>query len=80
MDVELNSTSNEYPLVLLLADLATPKTRNTWKKNDDDVIITFFQLFLVFGVAAFVKSIPSGYLLDVDFYFASNELSGSKFE
>ena len=29
LDAELNSTSNEYPLDILLTDPATPKTRNT---------------------------------------------------
>ena len=28
----------------------TPKTRNTWKKWNDDIIIPFFHVFLVFGV------------------------------
>ena len=36
------------------------------KKHDDDVIIMFFQVFLVFGVAGFTKSMLSGYSLDVD--------------
>ena len=39
----------------------------------------FFQVFLVFGVAGSVKSMPSGYSLDADFNSASNELSQSKF-
>ena len=30
LDAELNSTSNEYPLSILLMDPYTPKTRNTW--------------------------------------------------
>ena len=42
LDAELNSTSNEYPLGILFIDPTTQKTRNTWKKCDDDVIITFF--------------------------------------
>ena len=29
LDAELNCTSNEYPLGILLTDPATPKTRNT---------------------------------------------------
>ena len=49
LDVELNYASNEYSLGILLMDLATPKTRNTWKKNDDDVIIMLFRYFLVLG-------------------------------
>ena len=44
------------------------------KKHDDDVIVTFFQVFLVFGVAGPVKSMSSGYVLDVKFNYASNEL------
>ena len=31
LDVEFNSTSNEYPDCILLMDPSTPKTRNTWK-------------------------------------------------
>ena len=31
LDVEFNSTSNEYTHCILLIDPATPKTRNTWK-------------------------------------------------
>ena len=42
LDAEFDSASNEYPHCILLTDPATPKTRNTWKKRDDDVIITFF--------------------------------------
>ena len=48
MDVELNSTSNEYPLDILLMDLATQKKEIPEKKLDDGVIITFFQVFLIF--------------------------------
>ena len=32
-----------------------PKNKKYLKKCDDDIIITFFQVFLVFGVAGFVK-------------------------
>ena len=39
-----------------------------------------FQVFLVFGVVGSIKSMLSGYLLDVEFNSASNELSWSKFE
>ena len=49
LDAELNSASNEYPLDILLTDPATPKTRNTWKKRDDDVIITFFSSISYFS-------------------------------
>ena len=31
LDAELNSTSNEYPLWILLMYPSTPKARNTWK-------------------------------------------------
>ena len=31
LDVEFNSASNKYPHYILLMDLSTPKTRNTWK-------------------------------------------------
>ena len=41
LDAELNSASNEYPLGILLMGPATPKTRNTWNKRDDDIIIMF---------------------------------------
>ena len=78
LDAEFDSASNEYPHCILLTDPATPKTRNAWKKCNDDVIITFFQVFLVFWVAGFVKSVSSGYSLDAEFNFASNELSRSK--
>ena len=50
-----------------------PKNKKYLKKRDDDVIITFFQVFLVFGVAGSVKSMSSGYLLDGEFNSASNE-------
>ena len=79
LDVELNYASNEYPLSILLTDLATPKIRNTWKKCDDDVIITFFQVFLVFGLAGSIKSMWCGYLLGVELNSASNKLSWLKF-
>ena len=42
--------------------------------------ITFFQVFLEFGVAGPIKSMPSGYLLDAEFNYASKELSRSKIE
>ena len=50
-----------------------PKNKKYLKKRDDDVIITYFQVFLVLGVAGSVKSMPSGYLLDAEFNSASNE-------
>ena len=64
MYAELNSTSNDYTLGILLTDPSTPKQEIPEKKCDDDVIITFFQVFLVFGVAGFVKSMQCGYSLD----------------
>ena len=33
------------------------------KKHDDDVIITFFEVFLVFGVAGPIKSRQCGYFI-----------------
>ena len=65
LDVELNSASNEYPLGILLTRRTTPKTRNTWKNmmmmsSSHFFVVTFFQVFLVFGVAGLVKSMPSG--------------------
>ena len=62
LDAELNFPSNYYPLDILLTDLATPKTRNTWKTwwwCHHHV----FQVFLVFGVAGSVKSMQCGYSL-----------------
>ena len=41
---------------------------------------SIFQVFLVFGVAGSVKSMPSGYSLDVKFNPTSNDLSRLKFE
>ena len=57
-----------------------PKNKKYLKKCDDDVIITFFQVFLVFGVAGSIKIMQCGYLLDVELNSASNELSHLKFE
>ena len=57
-----------------------PKNKKYLKKCDDDIIIMFFQEFLVFGVAGSIKSIQCGYLLDVELNSASNELSHLKFE
>ena len=37
-----------------------PKNKKYLKKCDDDVIITFFQVFLVFGVMGFIKSMQCG--------------------
>ena len=70
LDAELNSASNEYPLGIILMSPATPK-KEIPKKCDDDIIIMFFQLFLVFGVVGPIKSMLSGYSLDVEFNSAS---------
>ena len=56
------------------------KNKKYLKTWNDDVIIPFFQVFIVFGVVGSVKSMPSGYLLDAEFNSTSNELSRSKFE
>ena len=52
-----------------------PKRNKYLKVCDDDIIITFFQVFLVFGIARSIKSMPSGYSLDAEFNSASNKLS-----
>ena len=57
-----------------------PKNKKYLKKYDDDIIIMFFQVFLVLGVVGSIKSMSSGYWLDVEFISASKELSQSKFE
>ena len=50
LDAELNYASNEYPLGILLIDLATPKTRNARKKNMMMMSSShFFRYFLFFG-------------------------------
>ena len=43
-----------------------PKNKKYLKKCDDDIIVTFFQVFLVFGVEGSTKSMPSGYSLDAE--------------
>ena len=57
-----------------------PKKKKYLKKRDDDVIITFFSSISCFWVVGSIKSILSGYSLDVKFNSASNELSRLKFE
>ena len=52
-----------------------PKNKKYLKKHDDDIIITFFQVFLVFWVAWSIKSMSCGYSLDAELNSASNELS-----
>ena len=37
-----------------------PKNKKYLEKRDDDIIITFFQVFLVFGVAGSIKSMQCG--------------------
>ena len=44
---------------------------NKYPKNVMNIIIMFFHIFLVLRVEESVKSMPSGYLLDAEFYFAS---------
>ena len=56
-----------------------PKNKKYLKKLDDDVIITFFQVFLFWGVAGSIKSMQCGYSLDAESNSASNELSQSNF-
>ena len=60
--------------------MSYPKNKKYLKKCDDDVIMTFFQEFVVFGVAGSIKSMQCGYSLDVELNYASNELSRLKFE
>ena len=43
-----------------------PKNKKYMKKCDDDVIITFFQVFIYFGVAGSIKSMQCGYSLDLE--------------
>ena len=64
--VELNYSSNEYPLGYFW-QAPLPQKQEIPKKCDDDVIITFFQVFLVFWVVGPIKSMLSGYSLDAEF-------------
>ena len=57
-----------------------PRNKRYLKKRDDDIIITFFQVFLVLGVVGSVKSMKTRYSLDAEFNSASREISCSKFE
>ena len=57
-----------------------PQKQEIPKKHNDDIIITFFQVFLGFGVAGSLKSMQCGYLLDAESNSACKELSRSKFE
>ena len=74
LDAELNSTSNEYPLNILLMDSTTQK-KEIPEKCDDDVIIMFFQVFIFLGVEGPIKTMSSGYSLDAEFNSTSNKLS-----
>ena len=51
-----------------------------WWKNVMMIIITFFQVFLTFGIAGSVKNLQCGYSLDVELNSTSNELFYFKFE
>ena len=68
------------PTLYTFDGLRYPKNKKYLKKHDDDVIITFFQVFLIFGVAGFIKSMQCGYLLDVELNSTSNKLSRSEFD
>ena len=57
-----------------------PKNKKYLKKRDDGIIITFFQVFFIFGVEGSIKSMQCGYSLDAESNSASNELSQSKLE
>ena len=50
-----------------------PKNKKYLKKRGDDVIITNFQVFLVFGIAGSIKSMECGYSLDGELNSASNK-------
>ena len=64
----------------ILSLLMDPQNKKFLKKCDDDIIITFFKAFLVFGVAGSAKSMQCGYPLDAKLNSASNELSRLEFE
>ena len=49
LDVEFDSASNESVLCILLMDLATPKTRNTFKNVMMTSSSHFFRYFLFLG-------------------------------
>ena len=57
-----------------------PNNNKYLKKCDDDIIIMFFHVFLVFGVAGSIKSMSSGYSLDAEqktsfFFFSSSKIN-----
>ena len=51
-----------------------PQKQEIPEKWNDDIIIAFFQVFLAFGVAGSIKSMPNGYSLDAEFNFAHGAL------
>ena len=55
-----------------------------WTKNEKYkkmlIEIMFFNVFLIFRVAGFIKIMQHGYSLDEELNFASNEYAHSKFE
>ena len=55
------------------------KNNKYLKKRDDDVIITFFQVFIIFGVAGSIKSMHCGYSLDAEFKKNVMMMSSSRF-
>ena len=61
VDSITNPMSTQYAYV---SQTYYPKNKKYLKKWNDDIIIPFFQVFLIFGVVRSVKSMPSGYSLD----------------
>ena len=57
-----------------------PINKKYLKKRDDDVIITFFQVFIIFRVVGSIKSIQCGYYLDSKLNSMSNKISLLEFE
>ena len=73
MDPSTPKTRNTWKMWWWFDGPRYPKNKKYLKKRDDDIIITFFQVFLVFKVAWSVKSMQCGYSLDVELNSASNE-------
>ena len=73
LDVELNSLSNEYPLGILLTGTSNPKIINAWKNVMMTSSSCFFRYFFFWGVVGSIKSMSSGYSLDVEFNSTSND-------
>ena len=63
----------QVPTLHTFDEPISPKKKEYLKKHDDDIIVTFFEEFLVFGLAWSIKSMKCAYLLDVEFNFVSNE-------